>query len=194
MPPENSCGYCCRRAVGLRDADHVEHLEHSGVAAFFDDLVVRRYGLGQLAADRVHRVQRGHRVLEDHRDPLPRSRRNSLLRHRQQVRVRGTAPSPVICAFFGSRPITAIDDTDLPDPDSPTMPSTSPARRSNETSADGVHHAVVGREVDGQVLDREGGRRRACRGRLGEQVGRASIVMRAPCSAGGRGRRAGRRR
>src|SRR3954454_13886387 len=35
---------------------------------------------------------------------------------------------PVICAETGSSPITAIEVTDLPEPDSPTMPNTSPGR------------------------------------------------------------------
>jgi hypothetical protein len=33
---------------------------------------------------------------------------------------------PFTRAEPGSRPMTASDDTDFPDPDSPTMPSTSP--------------------------------------------------------------------
>ncbi len=33
---------------------------------------------------------------------------------------------PVMRADGGSRPMTASDDTDLPEPDSPTMPRTSP--------------------------------------------------------------------
>ena len=37
---------------------------------------------------------------------------------------------PVIVALQGSRPMTASDDTDLPEPDSPTMPRTSPGRTS----------------------------------------------------------------
>ncbi len=35
---------------------------------------------------------------------------------------------PETCAVRGSSPITASDVTDLPEPDSPTMPSTSPGR------------------------------------------------------------------
>jgi hypothetical protein len=33
---------------------------------------------------------------------------------------------PVMRAVDGRRPMTASDETDLPEPDSPTMPSTSP--------------------------------------------------------------------
>ena len=56
---------------------------------------------------------------------LPRMRVSSL-----SVRPSSSSPrnltEPVTRAFFGSRPITAIEVTDLPEPDSPTMPSTSP--------------------------------------------------------------------
>jgi hypothetical protein len=34
--------------------------------------------------------------------------------------------SPARRAVWGSRPITAMDETDLPEPDSPTIPSVSP--------------------------------------------------------------------
>ena len=44
-------------------------------------------------------------------------------------------------------PCTAIDVTDLPEPDSPTMPSTSPRSQVEAHAAHGVHHAVVGREA-----------------------------------------------
>ncbi len=40
---------------------------------------------------------------------------------------------PVSVAVSGSRPMIASDVTDLPEPDSPTMPSTSPAARSKLT-------------------------------------------------------------
>ena len=29
MPPENSCGYCLARVLGLRDADEVEQLDRA---------------------------------------------------------------------------------------------------------------------------------------------------------------------
>jgi len=37
----------------------------------------------------------------------------------------GDSTSPVMCAFEGSKPRIAIDDTDFPEPDSPTIPSVS---------------------------------------------------------------------
>src|SRR5690625_7459150 len=41
--------------------------------------------------------------------------------------------SPPTWAFSDSRPMTAIEVTDLPDPDSPTVPSTCPGYRSKLT-------------------------------------------------------------
>ena len=41
----------------------------------------------------------------------------------------------------------------LPEPDSPTMPSVLPRSRLNENAVHGLDQAVVGREVDAQVLD-----------------------------------------
>jgi len=38
------------------------------------DAEVAAYVLGQLPPDREHRVERGHRILEDHPDVAPRDR------------------------------------------------------------------------------------------------------------------------
>src|SRR5699024_12442686 len=40
---------------------------------------------------------------------------------------------PVTFAYSGSRPIIAMEVTDLPEPDSPTMPSVRPGKRSKST-------------------------------------------------------------
>ena len=70
MPPENSCGYWRARVVGLRDADQVEQLDGPAAGLPVVDVLVRLDHLGDLVADLVHRVQRGQRVLEDHRELL----------------------------------------------------------------------------------------------------------------------------
>jgi hypothetical protein len=58
MPPENWCG----------DADLTQQLDSALVRRPRVDLLVRLDRLRDLLADAVHRVQRRHRVLEDHPD------------------------------------------------------------------------------------------------------------------------------
>ena len=43
----------------------------------------------------------------------------------------------------------------LPEPDSPTMPSTSPGRERERDAVDGAHEAVLGAERDVQVAHLE---------------------------------------
>ena len=54
-------------------------------------------------------------------------------------------------------PITAAPVTDLPAPDSPTTPSTSPRRDVEGDAVDGLQHAAAGDELDPQVADGEDG-------------------------------------
>ena len=51
------------------------------------------------------------------------------------------------------RPMIAAPVSDLPAPDSPTTPSTSPGAMVNETSCDGDQRAAPRRELDAQALD-----------------------------------------
>ena len=87
---------------------------------------VRQHRLGDLIADRVDRVERGHRLLEDHRDRGSAHRRRSSA-ERPRGRGRRTArrpPRPRRAA--ATRPITESEVTLLPQPDSPTSPTVLP--------------------------------------------------------------------
>ena len=53
------------------------------------------------------------------------------------------------------RPIVVSDETVLPEPDSPTIPSVLPGRDRVGDPVDGVDDTVVGGELDAQVLDLE---------------------------------------
>jgi hypothetical protein len=66
MPPESSC-----------DTAHARF----GARQTF----VRLQHLGELALDREVRIERGHRVLEDHRDAMTSNLLRLTLRHGQQV-------------------------------------------------------------------------------------------------------------
>ena len=81
MPPESSCGYCvsrraasgiCTRSSSARAPRRVRPGRRAPAWA--------RDRLGQLPADGQHRVERGHRLLEDHADVAAAHRRASRLR------------------------------------------------------------------------------------------------------------------
>ena len=96
-------------------------------ASFLRHVPVLEQHLGDLGADRDGRVQRGQRVLEDHRHvraAQPAQRRG---RSRRAAPARRTGPtrSPAT-PRSGSRPMIASEVTDLPQPDSPTRPIVSP--------------------------------------------------------------------
>ena len=50
------------------DADEFEHLGGGVPGVFFRELLVDPEDFGNLAADAVHRIERGHRLLENHAD------------------------------------------------------------------------------------------------------------------------------
>ena len=82
--------------------------------------------LGDLPADGLDRIEGRERVLEDHGDLS-----TADLAHAGLLRVQQVLAPPrhhvglVLAGGTSSRPMTLSDVTDLPDPDSPTMESTS---------------------------------------------------------------------
>ena len=132
----------------------LQRLDRPPSAALLDTLWCAAVGLGQLPADGEHRVQRGHRVLEDHRDAVAAQLAQLSSRAVRRALLPPKRMEPVICAVVGSRPMIAIEDTDLPEPDSPTMPSTSRVQGEGHV-ADRVDEAVVGGEPDREVLHLE---------------------------------------
>ena len=94
--------------------------------------------LDDLVADAVERVEAGQRVLEHHADA--RAAQLAHLLRRQIVDAlpsRRTSP-PMMRPGGSSRPMTAAPVSDLPAPDSPTTPSTSPGAMSKETRSTAV--------------------------------------------------------
>ena len=60
---------------------------------------------------------------------------------------------PLTRACGGSSRKIASDETDLPDPDSPTSPSTSPGAMRETHVAHRAHIALRSGEIDGEILD-----------------------------------------
>ena len=75
-------------ALGVGDADRVEQLDRPRPPLGLGDVAaVGADRLDDLAADPVDRVERGHRVLEDHRDPLAAHLLQLRVARVQQLRV-----------------------------------------------------------------------------------------------------------
>ena len=132
MPPENSCGNALTRVLALRDADQVEQLDGACLAP------PSSTGPVDLSASTSWSPTVKTGVSAD--SGSWKTIAISLPRIRGHLRVVDPSSScavqriePVTVAFAGSRPITASEVTDLPDPDSPTMPSVRPGCRSKST-------------------------------------------------------------
>ena len=117
-----------RARVG--DADDVEQLDGALARRLAAEPGVRADCLGHLVADRVDRRQRRLRVLEDDRDAAAAHGRELCRRRARSAPGRRAAREPLTLAVAGSSPVMASAVADLPQPDSPASPSTSPRARS----------------------------------------------------------------
>ena len=74
-------------ALCVRDADHRQRLDGLPAGVGPCNLLVPPQRLGQLFADREHRVEAGHRVLENHRDVLSSRRLNLGIAAAEQLAI-----------------------------------------------------------------------------------------------------------
>ena len=154
MPPENSCGILVDAPLGVGDPDQLEQLHGPRPGVGLRDVAMGLHRLGELHADLVERVQRGQRVLEDHRDLVAADLAQLVVaqattRSRPSNRIR-----PSIDVFFARvSPSVVSDETVLPEPDSPTMPRVCAGVDRVGDPVDGVDDAVFGGELNAQVLD-----------------------------------------
>ena len=134
MPPDSWCGYSLARRFGVGDADLAEHLHRARPSASpAADRLVQLHRLGDLVAAGEDRVERRHRLLEDHRDLVAADVAHLLSRDLEQVpAAQHHAPSTIRPGARMSR-IIDIAVMLLPQPDSPTTPSVLPSRISNVT-------------------------------------------------------------
>ena len=70
MPPDISCGCCEQARLRRGDAHRLQQLARAAPGGGAAGALVHPDRLGHLVADREQRVQRGHRVLQDHGDAL----------------------------------------------------------------------------------------------------------------------------
>jgi hypothetical protein len=68
MPPENWCGYWSEPALGVGDADQPQQFDRARARLLLAHAEMDGERLHDLQPDRQQRIERGHRLLEDHRD------------------------------------------------------------------------------------------------------------------------------
>lgn len=115
-----------QRPLGVRNAHVVEQLDGAPAGSGTRQPLVVTDVLGDLTADRQHRMQRGHRALEDHRHATSAQIPHPLFGQADQLDVSqpcGAADR----APARSSPSSASPVIVLPLPLSPAMPRTSPA-------------------------------------------------------------------
>ena len=111
----------------VRDLDQLEQLDGALWRALARrHRVVDAQRLDDLETDRVHRVQRRHRLLEDDRDLVAAHVAQLSGVGSRPVRGRPSLIDSRTRPFCGSRPSSAIGLVVLPEPDSPTIARTSP--------------------------------------------------------------------
>ena len=180
--------------LGGRDPDEPHHLERARLRLLVADVLVEPDRLGDLLADREDRVERGHRLLEDHRDVVAADLRHLVLVERR----RGRWPSKMMFELASTRPGASTSlmiesaVTDLPLPDSPTTPSVPPFGIEKSTPSTARIRPPWVWKPGAEVLDREqvASRLRLSRRRLAARLrGGALRALRRSATLAGPARR-----
>ena len=127
---------------------------------------VERQHFVDLLAAREHGVERGHRLLEHHRHAACSAAREASAAGAEHVlAVEQDAPRRHRAMPAGSSPIVACAITDLPDPDSPTRQTISPAPTLMLASRTARSRSPVARQRDRKAAnleDRRGSSAKSC--------------------------------
>jgi hypothetical protein len=164
MPPENWCGKPAIARSGAVIPMRPEQIDRAAAAPTDDRAAVNHHRLDQLIRDAPHRVERGHRVLEHHRDLVAAQRAHvsSLIATMSRSRKTILPLAMRLCSCSSRMIDSAV--TLLPEP---TRRRCRASRREHleAHAVDRADHARVGVEIRPQVADVEqrphrGGRRR----------------------------------
>ena len=167
------------RALRRRgNADDRQHLDRAIPRRASRGARVHARDLGDLISDGEDRIERGHRLLEDHRDAIAANASDAGVVELQEI-----LPLELIRLPGSMRPgcwmrrriESAV--TDFPQPDSPTMPSVSPAPIAERHAVDRAGDAGAGVEVGAEIGDGEE-RRAASSGRKLARVQRLAQAVR----------------
>jgi hypothetical protein len=143
--------------LGARDPHPAEHLQRLLERLPLGDVLMGPNGLHDLLPDPVVGVQRGHGVLEDHADLAPPDVLHLLRRQLQEV----PALEPDLSLHPGHFLVDQAQHGEkghaLPRAGLPHNPQRLAAIDLERDPVDGFHQAVVGGEVDLEVLDLQEG-------------------------------------
>ena len=147
MPPENWCGKSSTRDSGFGIPTWRSSSTARLLRAALVDLLVRLDRLDDLLADPVHRVQRRHRILEDHPDLVAAVVLHLRVRELEQVaalvvHLAAEARVDVARQAHDRHRGHALARAGLADD-----PEHLAALELERDAVDGVHDAVLGREV-----------------------------------------------
>ena len=147
-------------ALRIRHADEVEEVDTPLARRLAAHILVRPHRLGELVPDLQHRVERGHRILKDHRDLATPNIAQLLLAHLQQI---ASAEDCLALHDPTRRLRDQPEDGELADALARTRLADDPERLAGVDIVgdvvDGVDDAVVGRELDDEVAERQDGLR-----------------------------------
>ena len=85
MPPESWCGYCSQPALAVGDADELQQFERARPRLCLVHPQMDEQRLLDLLADLHDRIERGHRLLEDHGNVAAAYLAHLLVRKGKQV-------------------------------------------------------------------------------------------------------------
>ena len=142
-------------AVGVRDPHLRQQLDRPPPRLPLRELVVLVQLLLDLPADRVDRVQRGHRVLKDHRDLLAAHLPHRVAGKRHQVAALVEDLALVHDVRVGDQPHHRHHRHALSRPRLADDPDDLALRNRERDPVDGVHDPVFRAERDLQVADLE---------------------------------------
>ncbi len=158
-------GVAVDRGLGVRDLDLGQQFEHAGAALGGGHLEVDLQRLADLEADAVDRRQRGHRLLEDHRDLAAADVADGAAARVEAGEVGGGAVGAVEADLAGGDAAGAVDDLqDRAGGDGFARARTRRRRRAScrvegeGDAVDGGDEAGAGRELGAQAGDFEDGR------------------------------------
>ena len=156
-----------RPALRLGDVDLAQHLDGAVHRVAFREALVERDGLANLPADREQRIERGHRLLEDHGNLVAPDILHFGLGRFEEVpslQPDGAADDAARRARHQAQDRErrhALAAAGFPDDSKGLAPA-----HAVRDAVHSAHHPVIGEEMRLQILDFENALARSCRGLL----------------------------